>query len=98
MLRQRDGEGELRRWVVRVAVAALAGAVVAMAGCRAPAGLDGDLTDDWRPAAAAVQFTPKVGDCHVIAEPSSYLTSYQPVDCSRQHLLETFTWARSPAR
>ncbi|SCL51033.1 septum formation family protein [Micromonospora chersina] len=80
----------MRWWRVRVAVAALAGMVTAMAGCGAPAGLDGDLTDDWRPAAAAVQFTPKVGDCHVIAGPSSYLTSYQPVDCTRQHLLETF--------
>ncbi|MET8253071.1 septum formation family protein [Micromonospora sp. NPDC005197] len=72
--------------------AALAAAflTVALAGCGTPAGTDGDLSDDWRPMAAAQQFTPKAGECHVIPEASSYLSSYSPVDCAKTHLVETF--------
>lgn len=77
----------MRRWRRVAAVAALV--TVAASGCGTPAGTDGDLTDDWRPVGKVEQFTPKVGDCHVIADPTSYLTSYQPVDCARQHLVET---------
>ncbi|KKK06218.1 septum formation family protein [Micromonospora sp. HK10] len=61
-----------------------------LAGCTSPAGTDGDLTDDWRPISAVEQFSPKVGDCHLIGDPTSYLSSYQPVDCDRPHLAETF--------
>jgi hypothetical protein len=78
----------MRRWLGAAASAALI--TTALSGCGTPDGTDGDLTDDWRPVAQAQQFTPKVGDCHVIADPTSYLTSYQPVDCARSHLVETF--------
>ncbi|MGR6321688.1 septum formation family protein [Micromonospora soli] len=77
----------MRRWRGLVAAAL---STVALAGCGTPAGLDGDLTDDWRPVGAVTQFAPKAGDCHLIAAPTSYLTSYQPVDCARAHLVETF--------
>ncbi|MDZ5445728.1 septum formation family protein [Micromonospora sp. 4G57] len=77
----------MKRWRGVTAWAALV--MVVLAGCGTPAGTDGDLTDDWRPVGKVEQFTPKVGDCHLIAEPSSYLTSYQPVECGRAHLVET---------
>ncbi|NES16822.1 MULTISPECIES: septum formation family protein [Micromonospora] len=74
----------------RTVGAAAALITLALAGCGTPDGLDGDLTDDWRTVGAVVQFTPKAGDCHLIADPTSYLSSYQPVDCARAHLVETF--------
>ncbi|MGW3897919.1 septum formation family protein [Micromonospora profundi] len=72
--------------------AALAAAfiTVAPAGCGTPAGTDGDLADDWRPMAQAKQFSPQAGECHVIPEPTAYLSSYAPVDCAKTHLVETF--------
>ncbi|MCI4062294.1 septum formation family protein [Micromonospora sp. R77] len=76
----------MRRWCA-AAAAALITAV--LAGCGTPAGTDGDLTDDWRPVGQVTQFAPKAGDCHLSAEPTSYLTGYQPVDCTRTHLVET---------
>ncbi|WP_091628696.1 septum formation family protein [Micromonospora peucetia] len=62
----------------------------ALSGCGNPPGTDGDLTDDWRPVAEARQFAPRAGECHVNAEPTAYLTSHQPVDCAKAHLVETF--------
>ncbi|WBB66817.1 septum formation family protein [Micromonospora sp. WMMD812] len=76
-----------RRW--RAAIGAALTTLV-LAGCGAPGAGDGDLTDDWRPATQARQFAPQAGECHVVAEPTSYLTSYQPVDCASSHLVETF--------
>ncbi|MFF5181447.1 septum formation family protein [Micromonospora sp. NPDC000316] len=74
---------------VRAALAA-AFITVALAGCGTPAGTDGDLSDDWRPMAQAQQFTPQAGECHVIPEASAYLASYNPVDCAKTHVVETF--------
>lgn len=72
--------------------AAVTAALITMllTGCGAPAGTDADLTDDWRPMAAAQQFSPKAGECHLIREATAYLTSYAPVDCAKTHLVETF--------
>ncbi|TDC37171.1 hypothetical protein E1211_11235 [Micromonospora sp. 15K316] len=78
----------MRRWRGVTALAAVVMAV--LAGCGTPAGTDGDLTDDWRPIGDVEQFTPKVGHCHLTGDPTSYLTSYQPVDCVQTHLVETF--------
>ncbi|PZF88298.1 septum formation family protein [Micromonospora deserti] len=78
----------MRRWWGVMVSAVLLGA--ALSGCGTPSGADGDLTDDWRPVAEARQFAPQAGECHVIAEPTSYLTSHQPVDCAKTHLVETF--------
>ncbi|MFU8851939.1 septum formation family protein [Micromonospora sp. SL1-18] len=77
----------MRRWYGLAAVAAVI--VVATSGCGTPAGLDGDLTNDWPPLGRAEQFAPKAGDCHLSVDKSSYLTSYQPVDCGRAHMVET---------
>ncbi|MCF0092236.1 septum formation family protein [Micromonospora sp. MH99] len=76
----------------RYGTAALTAAflTVALAGCGTPAGTDGDLSDDWRPMAAAQQFTPKADECHVIDEATSYLSSYSPVNCVQTHKVETF--------
>ncbi|MFG2057097.1 septum formation family protein [Micromonospora sp. NPDC048930] len=79
----------MRRWRALGAAAALL--TVALAGgCGAPAGLDGDLTDDWRPVGEVVQFAPKVGDCHLRVESVSYPATYRPVDCQAHGGTETF--------
>ncbi|MCM0676454.1 septum formation family protein [Micromonospora phytophila] len=62
----------------------------ALTGCGTPPGTDGDLTDDWRPVAEPRQFAPQAGECHVIGEATAYLTSHQPVECAKTHLVETF--------
>ncbi|MFC4146913.1 septum formation family protein [Micromonospora mangrovi] len=77
----------MRRWRGAAGAALI---TVVLAGCGTPAGTDGDLTDDWRPVGRATQFSPKVGDCQLSADPSSYLTGYQPVECAKTHLVETF--------
>ncbi|MBM0231829.1 septum formation family protein [Micromonospora sp. STR1_7] len=78
----------MRRQVTAAVTAAFV--MVVVAGCGTPAGTDGDLSDDWRPMAQAQQFAPEAGECHVIADPTAYLTSYAPVDCAKTHLVETF--------
>ncbi|MEV5694979.1 septum formation family protein [Micromonospora globbae] len=63
--------------------------MMALAGCGDPTGIDGDLTDDWRPAAEARQFTPRPGECHTVAGESGHLSGHAPVDCGEVHLVET---------
>jgi hypothetical protein len=75
-----------RRWT---AAAAGAGLALALAGCGAPAGLDGDLTDDWRPMDAPAQFVPAAGTCHTAFQDVGYLSGYNPVDCDASHRVET---------
>jgi predicted small secreted protein len=76
----------MRRWrATAIAVALIA---AALTGCATPAGVDGDLGDDWRPMAQARQFAPKAGECHLTSDPTSPL-NYQPVDCAQPHRLET---------
>ncbi|MFU8873515.1 septum formation family protein [Micromonospora sp. SL4-19] len=78
----------MRRWYGLAAVAAVM--AVTVSGCGSLTGHEGDLTANWPPLRQAEQFAPKAGDCHVIANQSSYLTSYEPVDCGQPHLVETF--------
>ncbi|SBT43513.1 septum formation family protein [Micromonospora auratinigra] len=78
----------MRRW--RRGAALAAAVMMVLSGCGAPAGTDGDLVDDWSLVGEVRQFTPAVGDCHLIGDPTGYLSSYQPVDCGRAHLVETF--------
>lgn len=71
--------------------AALVGVVaLLLAGCGKPADVDGDLTDDWRPIAEAEPFIPAAGAClsSRYAE-TSYLATYDPVDCAESHHTET---------
>lgn len=77
----------MRRWLT---VVALGGAVaLGLTGCTVPAGVDGDLIDDWAAFAEPQPFTPESGTCHQIAGAIGYLSSYQPVDCAEKHVMET---------
>jgi len=77
----------MRRWWTAVAVGATA--VLALAGCGVPAGVDRDLTDDW-PAFPAVEgFVPEAGVCHATIQDVGYLSGYSPIDCSTSHRAET---------
>jgi hypothetical protein len=73
-----------------MAVAALVGAVtVGLAGCGKPTGVDGNLTDDWQAIAAPQGFQPEAGTCHMRYEETGTRSSYDPVECTVQHLTET---------
>jgi hypothetical protein len=71
-------------------VAVLATAAVALAGCGKPGGVDGTLTDDWRPVSAPTGFTPPSGTCH-LASFVEMITreAYEDIDCALQHRTET---------
>src|SRR3954453_21022821 len=74
----------MRRW----AVGALC--VLALGACSDhSSGLDGDLTDDWRPMAAATPFRPQAGVCHADVVQSVTVDTYAPVPCAESHLAET---------
>jgi hypothetical protein len=64
-------------------------AVLALAGCGAPAGVDGDLADDWPALPAAKTFVPEAGVCHSTAQDVGYLSGYNPIDCTTSHRAET---------
>ncbi|HEX8628628.1 MAG TPA: septum formation family protein, partial [Catenuloplanes sp.] len=76
----------------RLLAVALSGTVAAalLTGCGGrPAGVDGDLTDDWSAPPAPTSLSPRAGSCHPTAEPTSYLVSYSPRDCASAHRSET---------
>lgn len=65
-------------------------ATVLVSGCSAPAGVDGDIADDWRPIAEAKPFVPAAGVCMPTAYAElGYLSAYHPVDCAGPHHTET---------
>lgn len=74
----------MRRWVL-----AAASLLLATAGCGAP-DVDGDLTDNWGPMAAATGFRPSAETCHLsnfaAAGPRA---TYEEVDCDVLHRTET---------
>ncbi len=68
----------------------IAALLMSAAGCAdPPAGVDGDLTDDWPPAPAAQQFRPAPGTCHAELPDDGSMARYQPVPCTAEHLTET---------
>lgn len=77
----------MRRWWTAVAVGAVA--VLALAGCGAPGGADGNLTDDWPGFGPAKGFVPENGACHTIVQDVGYLSGYNPVGCTEPHRAET---------
>ncbi|PWU48574.1 hypothetical protein DLE60_22335 [Micromonospora globispora] len=77
----------MRRWWTAIAVGAVA--VLALAGCGAPGGADGNLTDDWPGFGPAKGFVPANGACHTTVQEVGYLTGYSPVDCTASHRAET---------
>lgn len=77
----------MRRWA---AILACASVLVVTAACsRLPAGVDHDLTDDWRPLPAATQFRPAAGVCHDDVTRSGGLRDYAPIPCAETHVAET---------
>jgi hypothetical protein len=84
---------------MRRTAALLAGALVLiLGGCGArPAGVDGDLTDGWRPPPAAQQFRPAAGTCHAELVRSGAMASYAPLACTGEHLAETVAVTDLPA-
>ena len=75
------------RWV------ALAGALTLslMTGCGSlPYGIDGNLTDDWRPPPRPESFRPADTGCFDDLSPTAPLKSYAPFDCGQRHVAEAF--------
>jgi Septum formation len=76
-----------------VGVAVLGGLLAAMlAGCGNPAGVDGDLVDDWKAQSEATSFVPESGVCHLSLPDEERLisrTQYNPLDCGTEHHYET---------
>ena len=75
----------MRRWVAAAVLAA------GLAGCGhdLPKGVDGDLTDGWRPMAAATRFRPQPGACHADLVQSATADDSAPVPCTAAHMTET---------
>ncbi|GAA4680018.1 septum formation family protein [Phytohabitans rumicis] len=78
----------MRRWIAAMALGGAA--ALALSGCGNPAGVDGDLTDDWTAVAEPKSFVPPAEVCYSAdyAE-TAYLSSFSPVDCASSHRLET---------
>ncbi len=78
----------MRRWIAAIA---LGGATaLALSACGNPAGVDGDLTDDWVAVSEPKPFVPPAEVCHSGDYADvAYLSSFNPVDCASSHRLET---------
>jgi hypothetical protein len=75
-----------------VGVAVLGGVLAALlAGCANPAGVDGNLVDDWKAAPEAAPFVPEAGVCHLSLPDEPYVSRalYNPLDCGTEHHYET---------
>jgi hypothetical protein len=64
--------------------------VLGAAGCGAPGGVDGDLTDEWGAIGVPTGFTPPAGRCHL----ANFTTvgtraAYEEIDCTLKHRTET---------
>ena len=78
----------MRRTGVAAALAIVLTAI--LAGCGAPAGVDGDLTDGWSAMAAPTGFTPPAGACHASGfDEVGTRSAYEQVDCDQAHRTET---------
>lgn len=77
----------MRRWWTAAALGVAA--VLALAGCGAPGGVDRDLADDWPALPAAKAFVPEAGTCHATLQDVGYLSGYNPIDCAAGHRSET---------
>lgn len=71
-----------RRWFAAVAAVA----ALALAGCSMPAGVDGNLVDDWSSMPRATQDIPAVGDCYISS--FSDLLDNAPLPCTESHMVE----------
>jgi hypothetical protein len=76
----------MRRWLTA------AMGVAVLSGCSAglPDGVDGDLTDGWRPPPPAVQWRPLAGRCFDGLSETTGPATYAPIDCGQRHVAETY--------
>jgi Septum formation len=75
---------------IRVGIPAALALVLAVAGCANPGGVDGDLTNEWAPMAAATGFEPNTGTCHSSSfDPIGARGAYEEIGCDIQHRTET---------
>jgi Septum formation len=80
----------MRRWAAVLACAL----ALAVSGCGGmPEGVDGDLTNGWKPMPAAAQFRPAAGACHTELTQTGAADDYQPVSCTAAHVVETIAVA-----
>lgn len=78
----------MRRWAAALACTFALGALSACSG-DLPQGVDGDLTNEWAPLPAAVQFRPAAGTCHTELQQTVAAADYAPVACTQKHIAET---------
>lgn len=77
-----------RRWFL-VAASMLTG-VLTLAGCGKPAGVDGDLTNNWPAMAEAKAAVPDPGVCYDVEYDLTWTSgAFNPVDCAKTHHTET---------
>jgi hypothetical protein len=77
----------MRRWWAGMATCAAA--TLALTGCAGgPAGVDGDLTNNWATIGAPEAFVPLSGVCHLRLHEAA-VNTYRPVDCVAPHRAET---------
>lgn len=76
-----------RRMVV--AASLLAVTTLALVGCGAPAGVDGDLTNNWPAMAEAKVPVPPTAVCYDTAFDTTASAPFNPVDCAQTHHTET---------
>jgi hypothetical protein len=88
--RTRDTQGVLREARMRRVLAMLV--VLLTAGCSAalPAGVDGELTDDWPVPAPAAPFRPVAAECHEALAETVAARDHHPVGCAELHVAETY--------
>lgn len=72
----------MRRWL---AVAAI-GCALALSACSLPAGVDGNMVDDWPALPTPQAVVPVAGDCYQTA--LAYMLDNAPVPCQQFHLIE----------
>lgn len=76
----------MRRWAATLSCVFV---LAAVAGCTgAPAGIDGDLTDDWPALPAALQFRPADHTCYDKLSATASPSDYAPIPCTGSHVAE----------
>ena len=74
----------------RLGTAAAAGALLLLAGCGNPGGVDGQLVNNWEPIGAPTGFIPQAGTCHLANFAlAGTRSAYEEADCKIKHRSET---------
>jgi hypothetical protein len=81
----------------RLALSVASAALVLLAGCGNPGGVDGDLTNGWAAMPPPTGFVPEAETCHL----ANFATAgprgtYEEVDCKLKHRTETVYVGRYP--